>query len=105
VRDFLGNTSLQRVAIDFAGLTNEIVGVGARGEYCGSGPIEGETASQETQYSSVDDMDAFLFLTVEAILIWTRTNHPGTESKATQVYCLVCRPCEDQIVDLLCRRV
>jgi len=36
-RIFPGSASIQRVAIDFAGPANEIIGVGARGEYCGSG--------------------------------------------------------------------
>jgi hypothetical protein len=47
-RIFPGSASLQRVAIDFAGPANEIIGVGARGEYCGSGhDKKGKRASQE----------------------------------------------------------
>jgi hypothetical protein len=47
-KDFSGKCVAQRVAIDFAGPANEIIGVGARGEYCGSGhDKKGKRASQE----------------------------------------------------------
>jgi hypothetical protein len=39
---------VRRSTIDFAGPANEIIGVGARGEYCGSGhDKKGKRASQE----------------------------------------------------------